>query len=113
MVGLGNGVVGDSGLRGLPHSHMRFAPMEMMENRLLGLLAGLRILGFLPTDLAAHAVEGLLQGSQVVWLGKRRLCAGSGVRAGLRIRWLLLLRGGTGYGLPIRDSLRVRNRGIR
>ena len=95
------------------HSHMRFAPMEMMENRLLGLLAGLRIRGDATELSAAHADMSPMQGCRVARLGKRKLCARSGVRARLRIRWLLLLRGGTGYGLPCRDSLRVRNRGIR
>ena len=78
MVGLGYGVVGDSGLRGLPHSHMRFAPMEMMENRLLGLLAGLRIRGDATELSAAHADMSPMQGCRVARLGKGKLVCSCG-----------------------------------
>ena len=71
--GLGNGVVGDSGQRGLPHSHMRFAPMEMMENRLLGLQVALRIRGIATDGLTAHADTSMLKGAGVIGLGKKML----------------------------------------
>ena len=61
----------DSGQRGLPHSHMRLAPMEMMENRLLGLRAALRIRGIATRALAAYADMCPALGYGVVRLGKK------------------------------------------
>ena len=68
----------DSCQRGLPHSHMRFAPMEMMENRLVPLKTALRIRGIGTGWLAAHADTGVLQGIRVARLEKKD---GDGVAA--------------------------------
>ena len=92
---------------------MRFAPMEMMENRLARVLLALRILGFLPTDLAAHAVEGLLQGSQVVGLGRgdyvgvggTGAAADSGVAAGKGWYWVRAPHPRFSQGSKSRDQM--------
>ena len=107
------------------------APMEMMENRLLGLRAALRIRGagygciggsrrYEPDAefgrrlaweedgtgvVGGRADNCPVQGSSVVRLGKMRL-------GRLIIQALLRVRAALGMGAPYRDSLRVRNRGI-
>ena len=70
---MGKGAVEHSGNAVYAHSHMRFAPMEMMENRLLGLQVALRIRGIATDGLTAHADTSMLKGAGVIGLGKKML----------------------------------------
>ena len=85
----------DSCQRGLPHSHMRFAPMEMMENRLVPLKTALRIRGIGTGWLAAHADTGVLQGIRVARLEKKD---GDGVAAAAPITARCRVRAWAGWG---------------
>ena len=88
--------------------HMRFAPMEMMENRLLGVLVALRIRGNGTGLSAAHADICPVQASGGVWLGKGKFVFGGWYGFGCGFGGCLGYGAAAGAGLPYRDPLRVR-----